>query len=126
MDCAPGRGYGEGAINCNPELTLRQAGYSMVLPPSKEAVTPFVIHDLRIREGEHLKKIRQAWKKVVRKGPEWGLQSCEASSSYNDLGFEVVESELAGLQGQSKRKWKELDSQEGEESRGAPETKRWF
>ncbi|RDX63521.1 hypothetical protein CR513_58046, partial [Mucuna pruriens] len=60
----------QGAINCNLELTLRQAGYSMVLPPFEEAVTPFIIHGLWIQEEEHLKKIRQAWKKVVRKGPE--------------------------------------------------------
>ncbi|RDX82626.1 hypothetical protein CR513_36560, partial [Mucuna pruriens] len=72
----------QGAINCNPELTLRQVGYPMVLPPSEEAVTPFILHSLGIQEGEHLKKICQAWKKVIRKGSEWGLQSCGASSSY--------------------------------------------
>ncbi|RDY09937.1 hypothetical protein CR513_05626, partial [Mucuna pruriens] len=111
--------------------------YPMVLPPSEEAVTPFVIHGLGIRQGEHLKKIRQAWKKVVKKGPEWGLRSCGASSSYKSWlesifltfgnpRFEAVENELAGLQRQSKRKRKELDFWEGEESRGAPEIEWWF
>ncbi|RDY13545.1 hypothetical protein CR513_01509, partial [Mucuna pruriens] len=36
----------QGAINCNLELALRQAGYPMILPPSEEAVTPFILHDL--------------------------------------------------------------------------------
>ncbi|RDY09830.1 hypothetical protein CR513_05746, partial [Mucuna pruriens] len=81
-------------------------------------------------EGEHLKRIRQAWKKVVRKGSKWGLRSCGASSSYKswlqhkiefifltfyDPWFEAVENELAGLQRQLKRKRKELDSREAQE-----------
>ncbi|RDX93148.1 hypothetical protein CR513_24621, partial [Mucuna pruriens] len=72
----------KGAINCNPNLTLHQAGYLMVLPPSEEAVTPFILHGLGIQEGEQLKKICQAWKKTIRKGHEWRLRSCGASSSY--------------------------------------------
>ncbi|RDX93510.1 hypothetical protein CR513_24217, partial [Mucuna pruriens] len=47
----------QGAINCNPELTLRQAGYPMVFPPSEEA------------KGEYLKKIHQAWKRSSREDP---------------------------------------------------------
>ncbi|RDX92949.1 hypothetical protein CR513_24846, partial [Mucuna pruriens] len=38
----------QGAINYNPELVPRQAGYPMALPPSEEAITPFVIHDLGV------------------------------------------------------------------------------
>ncbi|RDX73770.1 hypothetical protein CR513_46577, partial [Mucuna pruriens] len=72
----------QGAINYNLELVLKQAGYPMALPPSNEAIIPFVIHDLRVQNGECLKKIRQAWRSVVRKGPEWGPWSCGASSSY--------------------------------------------
>ncbi|RDX89118.1 hypothetical protein CR513_29198, partial [Mucuna pruriens] len=72
----------QGAINCNPELALRQAGYPMVLPLSEEAVTPFIFHDLGAQEGEYLRKIHQAWKKVIKKGPEWGLRSYGASSGY--------------------------------------------
>ncbi|RDX98902.1 hypothetical protein CR513_18117, partial [Mucuna pruriens] len=37
----------------------------MVLPPSKEVVTPFVIYDLGIQEGEYLRRIRHAWKNVL-------------------------------------------------------------
>ncbi|RDX81524.1 hypothetical protein CR513_37773, partial [Mucuna pruriens] len=98
-DLVTGQGYGEvnplcggfpniplmgtqGAINYNPELTLRQARYLMVLPPSEEAVTPFIIHNLWIQEGEHLRRIRHAWKNIVKKGSKWGLRSCGASSSY--------------------------------------------
>ncbi|RDX85055.1 hypothetical protein CR513_33810, partial [Mucuna pruriens] len=98
----------------------------MVVAPSEEVVAPFIFHGLRIQEGEYLKKIHLAWKKIVRKGPEWGLQSCGASSSYNDPQFEAMESKLVGLQRQLKRKRKELDSREGEESRGTPETKCCF
>ncbi|RDX76681.1 hypothetical protein CR513_43303, partial [Mucuna pruriens] len=47
----------QGAINYNPVLTLRQAGYVMVLPPSEEVITPFVIHDLGVQYEEHLRKI---------------------------------------------------------------------
>ncbi|RDX61368.1 hypothetical protein CR513_60413, partial [Mucuna pruriens] len=36
----------KGTINCNPELTLRQAGYPMVLPLLEEEVTPFILHGL--------------------------------------------------------------------------------
>ncbi|RDY00260.1 hypothetical protein CR513_16576, partial [Mucuna pruriens] len=121
----------KGAINCNPELTLHQARYPMVLPPSEEVVTPFILHDLGIQEGEHFKKIHQAWKKTIRKGPEWGLRSCEASSSYKswlqhrvesifltfgDPRIEAEERKLVGLQRHSKRKRKELDSRGNEES----------
>ncbi|RDX73764.1 hypothetical protein CR513_46571, partial [Mucuna pruriens] len=72
----------QGAINYNPKLVLRQAGYPMALPPFDEAITPFVIHDLGVQNGECLKKIRQAWRSVIRKGLEWGPRSCRASSSY--------------------------------------------
>ncbi|RDX63946.1 hypothetical protein CR513_57558, partial [Mucuna pruriens] len=41
----------QGAINYNPVLTLRQARYPMVLPSSKEAVTPFAIHGWECNTG---------------------------------------------------------------------------
>ncbi|RDY11798.1 hypothetical protein CR513_03487, partial [Mucuna pruriens] len=63
----------QGAINYNPTLTLRQAEYPMVLPPSEEAITPFVIHSLGAQHGVHLRKIQRAWKNIIRKGPEWEL-----------------------------------------------------
>ncbi|RDX82909.1 hypothetical protein CR513_36245, partial [Mucuna pruriens] len=46
-----------GAINYNLELEPRQAGYPMVLPPSEEAVTSFVIHGIGMQNEECLKKI---------------------------------------------------------------------
>ncbi|RDX77594.1 hypothetical protein CR513_42245, partial [Mucuna pruriens] len=72
----------QGDINYNPSLTLRQGGYLMLLPSFEEVVTPFAIHSLGAQHGEHLRKIWRAWKNIVRKGHEWGLQSCAASSSY--------------------------------------------
>ncbi|RDX82953.1 hypothetical protein CR513_36198, partial [Mucuna pruriens] len=64
----------QGAINYNSELVPRQAGYPMALPPFEEATTPFVMHDLGMQNGEFLKKIRQAWRSIVRKGPESRLE----------------------------------------------------
>ncbi|RDX79149.1 hypothetical protein CR513_40462, partial [Mucuna pruriens] len=72
----------QGAINYNPELMLRQAGYPMVLPLIERAITPFIIHGIGMQNGEYIKRIRHAWKSIIRKGPEWGLWSCAASSSY--------------------------------------------
>ncbi|RDY01718.1 hypothetical protein CR513_14910, partial [Mucuna pruriens] len=37
----------QGGINYNPELVPRQAGHPMILPPLKEATTPFVIYGMR-------------------------------------------------------------------------------
>ncbi|RDX75075.1 hypothetical protein CR513_45087, partial [Mucuna pruriens] len=45
----------QGAINYNLELLPRQAGYPMALPPPKEAITPFIIHDLGAQDGGCLK-----------------------------------------------------------------------
>ncbi|RDY06372.1 hypothetical protein CR513_09630, partial [Mucuna pruriens] len=36
----------QGAINYNSELTMRQAGYPIIMPPSEEVMTPFVLHGL--------------------------------------------------------------------------------
>ncbi|RDX88298.1 hypothetical protein CR513_30137, partial [Mucuna pruriens] len=51
----------QGAINYNPELTIKQAGYPMVLPLTERVVAPFIIHGIRMQNGEYLKKIRHAW-----------------------------------------------------------------
>ncbi|RDX82438.1 Retrovirus-related Pol polyprotein from transposon 17.6, partial [Mucuna pruriens] len=71
----------QGAINYNPQLTLRQAGYPIMQPPSDEALTPFVIHGSEALEISNLRKIKQAWGRVVRKGAELGSRSCGASRS---------------------------------------------
>ncbi|RDY01268.1 hypothetical protein CR513_15420, partial [Mucuna pruriens] len=72
----------QGTINCNPELTLRQDRYPMVLPPSEDVITPFVIHGLGVQNGEYLRKIRRSWKNIVIRGLECRPGSCGASSSY--------------------------------------------
>ncbi|RDX66106.1 hypothetical protein CR513_55166, partial [Mucuna pruriens] len=71
----------QGAINYNPKLLPRQAGYPMALPPPEEAISPFIIHDLGIQDGGCHRNIWQAWRSVVRKGPEWGARSCSILSS---------------------------------------------
>ncbi|RDY02288.1 hypothetical protein CR513_14279, partial [Mucuna pruriens] len=75
----------------------------MVLPLSKEAVAPFILH------GEYLKKIRQAWKKIVKKGPEWGLRSCRALSSYKSWLQHKVESILLYVRQTSEKGLRELE-----------------
>ncbi|RDY05008.1 hypothetical protein CR513_11193, partial [Mucuna pruriens] len=64
----------QGGINYNPELVPRQVGYPMILPPPKEAITPFIIYGM----GGH------AWKSIVRKEHEWGSRSCGASFVYKE------------------------------------------
>ncbi|RDX64695.1 hypothetical protein CR513_56727, partial [Mucuna pruriens] len=50
----------QGGINYNLQVAARQAGYPMVLPPSKEATEPFIIHDMGVQNGECFKRIRHA------------------------------------------------------------------
>ncbi|RDY06366.1 hypothetical protein CR513_09654, partial [Mucuna pruriens] len=45
------------AINYNPELTVRQAGYPMIMPPPDEVMTPFVLHGPEAHKGAHYQKI---------------------------------------------------------------------
>ncbi|RDX69354.1 hypothetical protein CR513_51538, partial [Mucuna pruriens] len=51
-------------------------------PHLKKQLLPFVIYGIGMQNGEHFKRIRYTWKSIIRKGPEWGPQSCGASSSY--------------------------------------------
>ncbi|RDX85171.1 hypothetical protein CR513_33666, partial [Mucuna pruriens] len=55
----------QGAINYNPELALRQVGYHMVLPPTEEVVTPFIIHGIGAQNGEFLKRIWHPCKSII-------------------------------------------------------------
>ncbi|RDY08032.1 hypothetical protein CR513_07788, partial [Mucuna pruriens] len=73
-----------GAINYNPELLSRQAGYPVIKVPPKEDLSPFVIHGLKTQDGELHKKIRQAWRSVIKKGKEYGSRSCGASIDYKN------------------------------------------
>ncbi|RDY10964.1 hypothetical protein CR513_04427, partial [Mucuna pruriens] len=74
----------QGAINYNPELAVRQAGYPIIVPPPEEAMTPFVLRGPEVREGsppsknsacgaspeyrqwvaEHVKTVRLPWNKI--------------------------------------------------------------
>ncbi|RDY03630.1 hypothetical protein CR513_12766, partial [Mucuna pruriens] len=47
----------QGAINYNPELVSRQAGYPMIRAPLEEVMTPFVLHRLEAYRGEYHRKI---------------------------------------------------------------------
>ncbi|RDY14323.1 hypothetical protein CR513_00601, partial [Mucuna pruriens] len=75
----------QGAINYNPELTSRQAGYPMVRAPLQEALTPILLEGSQAHKGEHHRKIRQAWTRVIRQGATWRTRSCGASPELQDL-----------------------------------------
>ncbi|RDY07884.1 hypothetical protein CR513_07941, partial [Mucuna pruriens] len=60
----------QGAINYNPELTMRQAGYPIITPPPEA------------RKGIHYPKIRHAWSNPIRKGITKKLRSCGVSPKY--------------------------------------------
>ncbi|RDX77266.1 hypothetical protein CR513_42640, partial [Mucuna pruriens] len=63
----------QGCTNYYPELVLKQNGYPTILPPVEETTTPFMIYDIGMQNVEWFRKIRQAWKNVIRTGCECGL-----------------------------------------------------
>ncbi|RDY12559.1 hypothetical protein CR513_02627, partial [Mucuna pruriens] len=73
-----------GAINYNPELLSWQVGYPVIRVPQKEDLRPFLLHGLKIQDGELHKKIRHAWRNVIKKGKECGSRSCGASTDYKN------------------------------------------
>ncbi|RDX69715.1 hypothetical protein CR513_51134, partial [Mucuna pruriens] len=91
----------QGCSNYNPVLALRQNGYPMLAPPTEESLTLLEVPGRDMQNAEWFRKIRQAWKQVVRAGPEGGPRSYGASSSYkrwlqqqmkiNGLPFERVQ-----------------------------------
>ncbi|RDY00415.1 hypothetical protein CR513_16404, partial [Mucuna pruriens] len=72
----------QGAINYNPELAVRQAGYPMIMPPPDEVMTPFVLHGPEAHKGSHYRKILHAWNNTIKKGIAGKLWSCGASPGY--------------------------------------------
>ncbi|RDX78460.1 hypothetical protein CR513_41265, partial [Mucuna pruriens] len=72
----------QGAINYNPELAVRQAGYPIIVPPSEKALTPFALLGPEAWEGIHHRKIRRAWINPTKRGTSEKLRSCGASSEY--------------------------------------------
>ncbi|RDX97749.1 hypothetical protein CR513_19460, partial [Mucuna pruriens] len=85
----------------------------MALPPFDEAITPFILHNLGVQNGEFLKKIRQSWKSVIRKGLEWGPRSYKASPSYKAwLKDRLEESDPSHAKPYGSSKWKPESSLE--------------
>ncbi|RDX71529.1 hypothetical protein CR513_49111, partial [Mucuna pruriens] len=72
----------QGAINYNPELAVRQAGYPIIVPPSEKALTPFALLGPEAWEGIHYRKIRRAWINPTKRGTSEKLRSCGASAEY--------------------------------------------
>ncbi|RDY00040.1 hypothetical protein CR513_16831, partial [Mucuna pruriens] len=70
------------AINYNPELTTRQAGYPIVSKPPQVALTPLLVEGSSANGREHHRKIRCAWASIIRKGATWRTRSCGASPEY--------------------------------------------
>ncbi|RDX62748.1 hypothetical protein CR513_58884, partial [Mucuna pruriens] len=64
------------------QLQPSVVGYPMILLAPEEAIAPFVIHGMGAHSSEYFKRIRHAWKSIVKNGPEWGALSCGASFSY--------------------------------------------
>ncbi|RDY03268.1 hypothetical protein CR513_13169, partial [Mucuna pruriens] len=83
----------QGAINYNPELAVRQAGYPIITPPPKEALTPFVLPSPEALKGVHYRKIRRAWSNLIKNGTTEKLQSCGASPEYRQWVEERVKTE---------------------------------
>ncbi|RDX71628.1 hypothetical protein CR513_48996, partial [Mucuna pruriens] len=99
----------QGAINYNPKLALRQAGYLMTRALLEEVMTAFVIHGSRAHRGEYYRKIRQAWNNVTRRGAKLGTRSCGTSPSYR--AWLKNQTRLIGLPGGH-------DQYPGQETRG--------
>ncbi|RDX57799.1 hypothetical protein CR513_62939, partial [Mucuna pruriens] len=68
----------------NPMVTLRQNGYPML-------TTPLELHGRSMRDIEWFRKIRQAWRQVMWKGPECRPRSCGATTGYKDWLRQHVE-----------------------------------
>ncbi|RDY10068.1 hypothetical protein CR513_05473, partial [Mucuna pruriens] len=86
----------QGCSNYNPIMALRQNGYPMMTHPmmthpSEELMTPLELHGRVMQDVGWFRKIRQAWKQVMWKGPECGARSCGATTSYKDWLRQRVE-----------------------------------
>ncbi|XP_050902283.1 uncharacterized protein LOC127112348 [Lathyrus oleraceus] len=58
----------QGCVNSNPILSLRQLGYPMEGPPDVSSLEAFLLLDLGVENPSLFQRIREAWKKVNRKG----------------------------------------------------------
>ncbi|RDX62743.1 hypothetical protein CR513_58887, partial [Mucuna pruriens] len=57
------------------QLQPSVVGYPMILLAPEEAIAPFVIHGMGAHNSEYFKRIRHAWKSIVKKGLKWGALS---------------------------------------------------
>ncbi|RDX73293.1 hypothetical protein CR513_47124, partial [Mucuna pruriens] len=85
-----------GCINYNLVIALRQSGYPIMSPPTKEAITPFLVHNMGPDNVGVLRSIRRAWERVGRKGPELGSRCDNSSESATSiisarLGTSIIE-----------------------------------
>lgn len=58
----------QGCVNSNPVLSLRQLGYPMEGPSDARSLEAFLLLDLGVENPSLFQRIREAWKKVNRKG----------------------------------------------------------
>ncbi|XP_061371665.1 uncharacterized protein LOC133314242 [Gastrolobium bilobum] len=71
-----------GCINYNLSLALRQLGYPMKEAPTEDMTIPFLLYDLNPENTVIIRKVWSAWGKVVRKGKELGVRSCDCKENY--------------------------------------------
>ncbi|XP_050877261.1 uncharacterized protein LOC127081015 [Lathyrus oleraceus] len=70
-----------GGINYNPVLCMRQFANAMNGPPKEEDLAPFFINTVDPLKPT-VRKVRQAWNKIVRSGPELGKKNVIAREPY--------------------------------------------
>ncbi|XP_050877557.1 uncharacterized protein LOC127081333 [Lathyrus oleraceus] len=70
-----------GCINYNLMLSSIQLGYSMNGPPNVEALEPFILHDIDTN-NPIVKKIKESWKTIVRRGKEFGKRNVLVKEPY--------------------------------------------
>ncbi|RDY03771.1 hypothetical protein CR513_12600, partial [Mucuna pruriens] len=70
----------QGYINYNLALLLRQSGYPMLHPPSKELMTPLIVHGMGPYHTGILQNIQTAWGQAISRGINLGPRSCGVST----------------------------------------------
>ncbi|XP_027337271.1 uncharacterized protein LOC113850964 [Abrus precatorius] len=80
-----------GCINYNPIMGQRQLAYLMMGPPAKELLIPFIVYYEDGNFTELIRKARNAWARVVRKGKELGVRRCVAKASYRQWVKERIQ-----------------------------------
>ncbi|XP_050916624.1 uncharacterized protein LOC127131752 [Lathyrus oleraceus] len=82
----------QGCVNSNPVLSLRQLGYPMGGPSDASSLEAFLLLDLGVENPSLFQSIREAWKKVNRKGKaDLGRVNRITKESYFHWVREMVE-----------------------------------